>query len=92
MHTEHHAHVADMPTQEALPLLTEASKEHLPPSKLRVRAMLRKLETGQILPREDDPADDALLACVRAWNRAPVAVREDFAEMVADSDYGLIEP
>ena len=53
--------------------------------------MLRKVETGQILPREDDAEDDALMALVRAWNRAPVSVREEFAEMMAGSAMGVIE-
>lgn len=89
---EHHAKVADMPVQEALPLLKRASDENLTPAQLRIQAMLRKVETGQVLPSEDDPEDDALLACVRAWNRAPRNVREEFAEMVADSHFGVIEP
>lgn len=89
---EHHAHLADMPTQEALPLLALAEREKLPARKLRLAAIDRKVELGLILPREDDPEDDALLACVRAWNRASRSVREDFAEMVADSDLGVIEP
>ena len=88
---EHHAHVADLPTQEALPLLREAEREKLPARKLRIRAMLRKVETGQILPREDDAEDDALMALVRAWNRAPRSVREEFAELMRDSDYGVVE-
>lgn len=89
---EHHAKVADLPQQEALPLLREAREEKLPASKLRIRAMLRKVDLGLVLPREDDPEYDAMLACVRAWNRAPVDVREDFAEMVAESGYQVIEP
>ena len=88
---EHHAHVADLPTQEALPLLKQAHDENLAARELRIRAMLRKVETGQILPREDDAEDDALMAMVRAWNRAPRHVREEFAELVADSDLGVIE-
>lgn len=89
---DHHAHLADLPTQEALPLLKRAKEEHLTPRQLRVDAMLRKLETGQILPREDDREYDAMLALCRAWNRAPHSTREDFAEMVAASDFGVIEP
>lgn len=89
---EHHAHLADLPTQEALPLLQKAGQERLTARQLRVEAMLRKVDLGLVLPREDDPEDDALLACVRAWNRAPVSVREDFAEMVADSHLKDIEP
>ena len=89
---EHHLHVADMPVQEALPLLKQAHEEHLPTRQLRIRAMLRKVETGQILAREDDAEDDALMLCIRAWNRAPRSVREDFAELIAESDLGLIDP
>lgn len=88
---DHHAHVADMPTQEALPLLQRSAREKLTARQLRIEAMLRKVETGQILPREDDPEDEALMALVRAWNRAPKPAREDFAEMVAESHLGLIE-
>lgn len=89
---DHHAHVADMPRQEALPLLKRANEEKLPPHRLRIEAMLRKVETGQILPREDDVEDDAILALIRAWNRAPGSARADFAEMVAVSHLGLIDP
>jgi hypothetical protein len=89
---EHHAKVVDLPKQEALPLLKEAREEKLPASKLRIRAMLRKVDLGLVLPREDDPEYDAMLACVRAWNRAPIDVREDFAEMVAESHFADIEP
>lgn len=89
---EHHAKVVDLPRQEALPLLREAREEKLPASKLRIRAMLRKVDLGLVLPREDDPEYDAMLACVRAWNRAPMDVREDFAEMVAESHMQDIEP
>ena len=74
-----------------MPLLREAEREKLPAKKLRIKAMLRKVETGQILPREDDAEDDALMALVRAWNRAPVSVREEFAEMMGDSALGVIE-
>lgn len=88
---DHHAHVADMPTQEALPLLKQAHDAKWTARQTRVEAMLRKVDIGQILPREDDADDDALMACVRAWNRAPKAVREDFAEMVSESGLGLIE-
>ena len=92
---EHHAHLADLPKQEALPLLKRASDEHLTAKQLRVQAMLRKIETGHVLPREDDPEDDAMLALCRAWNRAPVGVREDFyamAEEVAEAGFGVVEP
>lgn len=89
---EHHAHLADLPADEALPLLKHAGEEKLTARQLRVEAMLRKVDLGLVLPREDDPEDDAMLALCRAWNRAPLVVREDFAEMVSDSHLGIIEP
>jgi len=88
---DHHAYVADLPAQEALPLLKRARAEKLTARRVRIEAMLRKVQTGQILPREDDVEDDALLAMVRAWNRAPARAREDFADMVAGSHLGLID-
>jgi hypothetical protein len=88
---DHHAHVADMPVQQALPLLKKAKAEKITARKFRGVVMDAKVDTGQILPREQDWEDDALLAMVRAWNRAPRTSREDFAEMVRESSGGLIE-
>ena len=88
---DHHAHVADMPQQEALPLLKHAAQEKMTARALRIEAMLRKVEIGQILPREDDAEDECLLAMVRAWNRATRHAREEFADMIADTHFGLIE-
>ena len=89
---DHHAHVADLPQQEALPLLKQAKSERWTARKTRVAAMLAKVDNGLSLPREDDPEYDALMACIHAWNRAPATVREDFAEMVADAKLEVIEP
>lgn len=88
---DHHAHVASLPVQEALPLLREAGERKLSARGFRLLAMDFKVEHSHILPREEDAEDDALLALVRSWNRAPVAVRTDFAEMMRESGYGLIE-
>ena len=89
---EHHAHLADLPVQEALPLLQRASRESLTAKELRLEVMRYKVDTGRLLPREDDPHDDELLCCIRAWNRAHEAVRAEFAEMVSESHMKLIEP
>lgn len=48
-------------------------------------------EIGQNLPRDDDPDHDHLLAMSRAWNRAPRHVREEFADMIAESHLGVID-
>lgn len=88
---DHHAHVADMPTQEALPLLKAAHDANWTARQMRIEAMLRKVEIGQNLPRDDDPDHDHLLALSRAWNRAPGNVREEFADMIAESHMGVID-
>src|SRR5690606_35101784 len=72
---EHHAHVADLPAAEALPLLKEAHRENLEAREFRIRAMLYKVESGRVLPREDDAEYEALAAFARLWNRHPVSVR-----------------
>lgn len=92
---EHHAQLVDLPKQEALPLLQRAGKENMPARQVRLEAMMRKIDLGLVLPREDDPETDQLTAIVRAWNRAAGPVREDFfamAEEAAESGYGIIEP
>lgn len=88
---DHHAHVADMPAQEALPLLKKAEAENLDARHLRIEAMLRKVEIGQIYPRDEDHEDDMLLALVRAWNRASRNVRSEFFEMAEKSKHGLVD-
>lgn len=88
---DHHAHVADLPTQDALPLLKQAHDAKSTARQFRIDAMLYKHENGYIIPREDDAEDDAMMALVRSWNRATSNVREDFAEMVKDSGLGVIE-
>lgn len=89
---EHHAKVADMPVQEALPLLKRAAKEGMTAGQLRLAAMARKLETGQILVRDDDDAyDRQITALTVEWNRAMQSVRDDFREMAEEAGWGLIE-
>lgn len=88
---DHHAHVADLPTQEALPLLKRAEIEKIDARHFRIEAMLRKVEIGQVYPRDEDHEDDMMLALVRAWNRAPRNVRDDFFEMATIALPGQIE-
>lgn len=88
---EHHAHVADMPAQEALPLLKRAEAENIDARHFRIEAMLRKVETGQIYPRDEDHEDDMLLAMVRAWNRASRNVRSEFYELADKAKFGLVD-
>lgn len=88
---DHHAHVADLPAQEALPLLKRAESENIDARHFRIEAMLRKVEIGQVYPRDEDHDDDMLLALVRAWNRAPRNVRDEFFEMATTAKPSQIE-
>lgn len=89
---EHHAQVADLEHQYALPLLKAASKDHLSVRQLRGLAIETKMDVGVLLPREDDPEEDEMMALIRAWNCATSNVREDFAEYVRESQGGIIDP
>lgn len=89
---DHHAQVADLEHQYALPLLKTASKNHLSVRQLRGLAIETKMDVGVLLPREDDPEEDEMMALIRAWNCATSNVREDFAEYVRESQGGIIDP
>lgn len=88
---DHHAEVADLETQYALPLLKAAKVEKLDIRQLRARATDMKVDTGKLLPREADPENDEMNALTRAWNCATKPVREDFAELVRESQCGPID-
>lgn len=89
---EHHAQVADLDRQYALPLLKRAHDDHLSVRQIRGLAIEAKMDTGVLLPREDDPDEDEMMALIRAWNCATPPVRQDFAEYVRESHGGLIDP
>lgn len=89
----HHMHVADLPADERLALLNRAAKERLSARALRIVAMERKavLGVGNTQLEDDDPEYQALMAIVRAWNRAPRETREEFYDMAGDAELGVIE-
>ena len=89
---DHHAKVADMPSQEALPLLQLAVSEKLGASRLGTLAMLRKIDIGQNIARDVDPEYDHIIAMARLWNKAPVDARQEFADMIAECHLGTINP
>ena len=89
---DHHMHVADVPAQHALPLLKNAKTGKMSAQQFRLHVMLDKVDKGQVLPSEDDPEYDQIVACARAWNRASLPARTEFADMVAESGLGIIEP
>ena len=89
---EHHAHVAELPAQEQMELLTEAKRQHWSDDALRKQAISRKVETGCAAMLSPDEWDDhCRVQLQHAWNRASVAVREDFAELIAESHMGVID-
>ena len=76
---EHHAAVASLPKDEALPLLKRAAKEHLSVNECREVVTQHRYNTGQ---RFDDEDTDSTLCThiVRAWNRATPEARESAFE------------
>lgn len=89
----HHAEVASLPPKDADALLDKAEAGLLNRSTIRGAAIIRKTELGLYTPRvDDDPEHTALKAIAAAWNRAPVGARQTFAELVAESDLGVIDP
>jgi hypothetical protein len=83
---DHHAHVARMPQQEALFLLKRAGDEKLTARQLRIEVLLASPSFD-----DPDPDQDYLVDLARRWNNAPVHVRQAFAEMIRDSDLGVID-
>ncbi|KMS59988.1 hypothetical protein V474_07815 [Novosphingobium barchaimii LL02] len=90
---EHHAAVASLPKDEALPLLKRAAREHLSVNDCREVVTQRRYETGQ---RFDDEDTDTTLATLirRAWNRATEQARreayEDF-KIAAGKGFSIID-
>jgi hypothetical protein len=91
---DHHAHVAALPLQEALPLLKAAHEEGVSAKEMRMMAMLRKVELRIVLPRDehdDDPDYTQAKAIAAYWNRASRAARETFLDLANEADLGVIE-
>lgn len=89
---EHHAHAAALPEPERLPFLTKARREHWTPEQARVEVIKLRVAVGDTnpLPRED-PDYDAVIAIVRAWNRAQPHVRQSFMELATEAKFGVID-
>lgn len=87
---EHHAAVATLPQNEALPLLRRASSEHLQVQDLREAVTRRRYETGQNFADEDIDSTLCTLI-VRAWNRATPEAREMFMDLARAVNLGTID-
>jgi hypothetical protein len=87
---EHHAAVASLPKDEALPLLKRAAKEHLSVNECREVVTQHRYQTGQ---RFDDEDTDSTLCTliVRAWNRATPEARASFMELARPAKLGIID-
>lgn len=90
---DHHKHVADLPVAERLNILNRATEENLSARATRIIALERKaaLGVGNTEFEDDDPEYQALMAIVRAWNRASRETREEFYDMAGDAELGVIE-
>ncbi|MBH0112728.1 hypothetical protein I5E68_07155 [Novosphingobium sp. YJ-S2-02] len=87
---EHHAAVASLPKDEALPLLKRASSEHLQVQDLREAVTQRRYETGALFDDEDTDTTLCTLV-VRAWNRATPDARESFMQLARTVNFGIID-
>jgi hypothetical protein len=90
---EHHAAIANLPKDEALPLLVRASKEKLEARDLREIVTQRRYETGANFADEDTDSTLCTLI-IRAWNRATPDARElafELIELAAAHEYTIID-
>lgn len=88
---QHYLAVRDLPAPDRERLLSQAEAERLTPRDLKYRAAARKAEIAPPLIPEADLDYAELMAIVRAWNRASSGPRREFAELMSESDYGIIE-
>lgn len=91
----HHREVAALPPEKADELLTRAETESLSTRDLRVEVVKVRTALGHFPTRDtidDDPDHTALVAIARAWNRAPVAARQEFLDLANEADLGEIDP
>ena len=89
---EHHAHLVDMPIQDALPLLQLAATEKLTAKQVKVKATISRIASGQQTIWKDEDIDyTELMSIVRAWNCARPHIREEFLEMASTANKGIIE-
>jgi hypothetical protein len=89
---EHHAHVAELPVQEQIELLTEAKRQHWSDDDLRKQTISRRAQIGgyeMLTPEEWEY--HSLMAMQHAWNRAPKQARIDFLEIATKANGGLID-
>lgn len=93
----HHAEVAPLARQSpeaAQLLLDRAERESMTVAQVRaaVRVLQGKTVSEVLTARQEDPDHYALLTIARAWNRAPVHVRETFIELASETGMKDIDP
>lgn len=90
---DHYMHVADLPADEQLNLLSKASKEKLTARAFRVAVIERKasLDLQPDTFEDNDPEYAQIIAMARAWNRASKESRQEFYDMAGDAELGIVE-
>lgn len=90
---DHHAAVASLPQDLALPLLKRALDERLPVNAMREAVTQHRFATGQNFADED--ADSTLATqVIRAWNRATPEAREmafEHFKIAAANGLGIVD-
>ena len=87
---EHHAAVASLPKDEALPLLKRAAREHLSVNDCREVVTQHRYQTGQRF--DDEDVDSTFVTLMtRQWNRSTPAAQELFVELLRANKFrGII--
>lgn len=89
---DHHLCVADLPRDEQLGLLRQASKERWSDDDLRKQVISHNVHSGRVDRLSTDEWDHhSLVALQHAWNRASRDVRDDFLEMAQEANGGIID-
>lgn len=88
----HHAAVSEIPEDQAEKLLVEAERERVTVSMLKAQVRVMMDGQSKLIPLDDDDPDDtAMRRMVHAWNLGNRKSRQDFVELIQESDMGVID-
>jgi hypothetical protein len=85
---DHYAALSRLPHGEARKLLAKATRDRTPARDLRYEALGQQRSLSRLEPTHDD----LLSSFLRHWNRLPMCIRLEAAEMIAESHGEEIEP
>lgn len=86
----HLAVMAVKDDEQAETLLREAEEQHLSVAALKAHVRVKTDRQATMLP-DDDPMDAQMRLIAQAWNRAPLAAREEFLALAEEANFGEID-